>query len=174
MSKFKPPDGNYAHRNSQPHWPHLPLRHPCHSITKIPLPSHNHPGIVILIHSTSLRTRACEGSEPSSTPHIETRRLKSSHLPTTCTSANRANAPIKRRTVESTPAGWPQGGTLLASSGPCLSGASWAALLNIGDPPLQSGQTGRPIDIGRRSPAFPVTPPYIRIRIRRFGGLSYR
>ncbi len=28
------------------------------------------------------------------------------------------------------------------------------------------------IDIGRRSPAFPVTPPYIRIRIRRFGGLS--
>ena len=33
--------------------------------------------------------------------------------------------------------------------------------------------TPRPtIDIGRRSPAFPVTPPYIRIRIRRFGGLS--
>ena len=33
--------------------------------------------------------------------------------------------------------------------------------------------TSRPtIDIGRRSPAFPVTPPYIRIRIRRFGGLS--
>ena len=29
------------------------------------------------------------------------------------------------------------------------------------------------IDIGRRSPAFPVTPPYVRVRIRRFGGLSY-
>jgi hypothetical protein len=28
------------------------------------------------------------------------------------------------------------------------------------------------IDIGRRSPAFPVTPPYMRVRIRRFGGLS--
>ena len=28
------------------------------------------------------------------------------------------------------------------------------------------------IDIGRRSPAFPVTPPYVRVRIRRFGGLS--
>ena len=30
------------------------------------------------------------------------------------------------------------------------------------------------INIGRRSPAFPVTPPYVRVRIRRFGGLSYR
>ena len=30
------------------------------------------------------------------------------------------------------------------------------------------------IDIGRLSPAFPVTPPYVRVRIRRFGGLSYR
>src|ERR1039457_1561471 len=30
-----------------------------------------------------------------------------------------------------------------------------------------------PRDIGRRSPAFPVTPPYVRVRIRRFGGLSY-
>ncbi len=28
------------------------------------------------------------------------------------------------------------------------------------------------IDIGKRSPAFPVTPPYVRVRIRRFGGLS--
>src|SRR5208282_6594595 len=28
------------------------------------------------------------------------------------------------------------------------------------------------IDIGERSPAFPVTPPYVRVRIRRFGGLS--
>jgi hypothetical protein len=26
----------------------------------------------------------------------------------------------------------------------------------------------------RRSLAFPVTPPYVRVRIRRFGGLSYR
>ena len=30
------------------------------------------------------------------------------------------------------------------------------------------------IDIGRLSPAFPVTPPDMRVRIRRFGGLSYR
>jgi uncharacterized protein YbjT (DUF2867 family) len=30
------------------------------------------------------------------------------------------------------------------------------------------------ICIGRRSPAFPATPPYVRVRIRRFGGLSYR
>jgi hypothetical protein len=30
------------------------------------------------------------------------------------------------------------------------------------------------MDIGKRSPAFPVTPPYVRVRIRRFGGLSYR
>jgi hypothetical protein len=29
------------------------------------------------------------------------------------------------------------------------------------------------IDIGRRSPVFPVTPPYMRVRIRRFGGSSY-
>jgi (1->4)-alpha-D-glucan 1-alpha-D-glucosylmutase len=29
-------------------------------------------------------------------------------------------------------------------------------------------------DIGRLSPAFPVTPPDMRVRIRRFGGLSYR
>jgi len=28
------------------------------------------------------------------------------------------------------------------------------------------------IDIGRLSPAFPVTPPYVRVRIRRFGGLN--
>ena len=31
-----------------------------------------------------------------------------------------------------------------------------------------------PVDIGRLSPAFPVTPPDMRVRIRRFGGLSYR
>jgi hypothetical protein len=30
------------------------------------------------------------------------------------------------------------------------------------------------IDIGRLSPAFPVRPPDMRVRIRRFGGLSYR
>ncbi len=30
------------------------------------------------------------------------------------------------------------------------------------------------IDIGRLSPAFPVTPPYVRVRIRRFGGWSYQ
>ena len=29
------------------------------------------------------------------------------------------------------------------------------------------------IDMGRQLPAVPVTPPYVRIRIRRFGGLSY-
>ena len=30
------------------------------------------------------------------------------------------------------------------------------------------------IDIGEWLPIFPVTPPYMRVRIRRFGGLSYR
>jgi hypothetical protein len=30
------------------------------------------------------------------------------------------------------------------------------------------------IDIGRRSPAFPVTPPYMRVRIRGFRDLSQR
>ena len=30
------------------------------------------------------------------------------------------------------------------------------------------------IDIGKRSPAVPVTSPYVRVRIRRFGGLNYR
>jgi lysophospholipase L1-like esterase len=30
------------------------------------------------------------------------------------------------------------------------------------------------IDIGRLSPAFPVTPPDMRVHIRRFGGLSHR
>ncbi len=30
------------------------------------------------------------------------------------------------------------------------------------------------INIGRRSPAFPVTPPDVRVRTGRFGGLSYR
>src|SRR5204862_1446371 len=29
------------------------------------------------------------------------------------------------------------------------------------------------MNIGRLSPAFPVTPPDMRVRIRRFGGLSY-
>jgi hypothetical protein len=32
----------------------------------------------------------------------------------------------------------------------------------------------RQMNIGRLSPAFPVTPPDMRVRIRRFGGLSYR
>ena len=31
-----------------------------------------------------------------------------------------------------------------------------------------------PINIGRRSPAFPVTPPGVRVRTGRFGGLRYR
>jgi hypothetical protein len=30
----------------------------------------------------------------------------------------------------------------------------------------------RRIDIGKRLPAVPVTPPYVRVRIGRFGGLS--
>jgi len=30
------------------------------------------------------------------------------------------------------------------------------------------------INIGRLSPAFPVTPPYVRVRIRRFGCLNDR
>ncbi|MGP0594478.1 hypothetical protein ACTRXD_18325 [Nitrospira sp. T9] len=36
-----------------------------------------------------------------------------------------------------TPAGLPQGGTLLSASGPCLSPASWAALQMFSVPPLQ-------------------------------------
>ncbi len=36
------------------------------------------------------------------------------------------------------------------------------------------GRSLRSIDIGRRSPAFLVTPPYTRVRIRRFGWRSYR
>jgi hypothetical protein len=39
------------------------------------------------------------------------------------------------------------------------------------DAHLRSSVTGL-IDIGKRSPAVPVTPPYVRVRIRRFGGLS--
>ena len=31
---------------------------------------------------------------------------------------------------------------------------------------------GETIDIGKWSPTFPVTSPYVRVRIRRFGGLS--
>ena len=31
----------------------------------------------------------------------------------------------------------------------------------------------REIGIGGRSPVLPPTPPYMRVRIRRFGGLSY-
>jgi hypothetical protein len=43
-----------------------------------------------------------------------------------------------------------------------------------------AGETSAPItsihgiDIGKQSPAVPVTSPYVRVRIRRFGGLSYR
>jgi hypothetical protein len=36
----------------------------------------------------------------------------------------------------------------------------------------ESGKSTVLIDIGKRSPAVPVTPPYMRVRIRRFGGLS--
>jgi len=36
------------------------------------------------------------------------------------------------------------------------------------------GRDSKEICIGRRSPAFPATPPDMRVRIRRFGGLSYR
>ncbi|HNP59708.1 MAG TPA: hypothetical protein PKM72_02645 [Nitrospirales bacterium] len=43
-------------------------------------------------------------------------------------SSPRAYARIDRQIVDPTPAGWPNGGTLLSASGPCLSGASWAAL----------------------------------------------
>jgi len=37
---------------------------------------------------------------------------------------------------------------------------------------IPAGEPWQEIDIGKRSPAFPVTPPYVRVRIRRFGGLS--
>jgi len=44
---------------------------------------------------------------------------------------------------------------------------------------LHSSTVNKPIpngtiDIGRLSPAFPVTPPYMRVRIRRFRDLSQR
>ncbi len=39
-------------------------------------------------------------------------------------------------------------------------------------PPIPLSQTQ--INIGRRLPAFPVTPPGVRVRAGRFGGLSYR
>ena len=46
---------------------------------------------------------------------------------------------------------------------------------NLESSQAKSGRRkGCGIDIGRRSPVFPVTPPYMRVRIRRFGGLSYR
>jgi hypothetical protein len=71
-----------------------------------------------------------EGSVPGPTPHIETRR---------------PSVGLRRHVFcfDPTPSGWPTGGTLLSASGPCLSLASWSALLRVGDPPLQSGQTGR-------------------------------
>src|SRR6516165_3542627 len=47
---------------------------------------------------------------------------------------------------------------------PALSGLS----------PLSCPTCSAHIDIGRRSPAFPVTPPGVRVRTGRFGGLSYR
>jgi hypothetical protein len=39
---------------------------------------------------------------------------------------------------------------------------------------MASCETPGGINIGRRSPAFPVTPPGVRVRTGRFGGLSYR
>jgi len=39
---------------------------------------------------------------------------------------------------------------------------------------VESRTAGGRIDIGRRSPTFPVTPPGVRVRTGRFGGLSYR
>jgi hypothetical protein len=48
----------------------------------------------------------------------------------------------------------------------------------VDEPPLASKggkgvvrkKSSAQIDIGKRSPAVPVTPPYVRVRIRRFGG----
>jgi hypothetical protein len=48
-----------------------------------------------------------------------------------------------------------------------------AVSLGYHPPPLR-GLREKSIDIGGLSPAFPVTPPDMRVRIRRFGGLSYR
>jgi hypothetical protein len=47
--------------------------------------------------------------------------------------------------------------------------ATKALLEQLADP-IRSNQAL--IDIGKRLPAFPVTPPYVRVRMRRFGGLS--
>jgi hypothetical protein len=38
----------------------------------------------------------------------------------------------------------------------------------------ETGSMSRTMNIGRLSPAFPVTPPGVRVRTGRFGGLSYR
>jgi hypothetical protein len=48
------------------------------------------------------------------------------------------------------------------------------SLAEIKTEPKKLAVDARRMDIGRLSPAFPVTPPYVRVRIRRFGGLSYR
>jgi aspartate/methionine/tyrosine aminotransferase len=48
-------------------------------------------------------------------------------------------------------------------------------VLNYCDAVQAAGEfRGWRIDIGRLLPAFPVTPPYVRVRIRRFGGWSYQ
>ncbi len=50
--------------------------------------------------------------------------------------------------------------------------------LNDDKPGVRLGAPKAPrqikINIGRLSPAFPVTPPGVRVRTGRFGGLSYR
>ncbi len=64
-----------------------------------------------------------------------------------------------------------------AIRGFCLGGGLDLALACHGRVATYDSSFGHPgaalgIDIGKRSPAVPVTPPYVRVRIRRFGGLS--
>jgi len=41
-----------------------------------------------------------------------------------------------------TPAVWPKGGTLSSAGGPCLSGASWSALLKLAAVPFNEARRG--------------------------------
>ncbi len=119
----------------------LPSKHPNHLGSKKKLGSYNPslPPIFLLPSSPSIPRQTAgiylivliEWTRVHSGDN-----MKRSHRPTIRRSATRAKPQIDRRTVRPTPAGWPQGGTLLASSGPCVSPASWSALLPVSVPPL--------------------------------------
>ncbi|MEO8325056.1 MAG: hypothetical protein ABI618_04350 [Nitrospirota bacterium] len=49
---------------------------------------------------------------------------------------------ITKQPVAPTPAGWPQGGTVFASRGPCVSLASWSALQSVRVPLCNQASRG--------------------------------